>query len=55
MIENAFRRIALAQGLLSSVPPSAVGTDTGQVPDRAGEPAGPADNPAMAEQRVPHA
>ena len=59
MIENEFRRIALAQGLLRIVPLSAPWNDADPVPDRGPSwslaTVGPADNPAMVEQHAPDA
>jgi hypothetical protein len=59
MIENEFRRIALAQGLLPMVPPSPPWDASDPVQDRGAgrSPAtvGPADNPAMVEQHAPDA
>lgn len=69
MIGNEFRRIALAQGLLPTVPPPALEKNTDPAPDRSRSlppppdfirgltrgPGGPGDNPAMAEQHAPNA
>ena len=56
MIENEFRRIALAQGLLPAVPTGTLSSDGGRLPDDipglnrgTGE---PPDNPAIVEQQA---
>src|ERR1700724_731336 len=55
MIENEFRRIALAQGLLPAVPTGTLSSDGSRLPDDlpglnrgTGD---PADNPAIVEQQ----
>jgi hypothetical protein len=59
MIENEFCRIALAQGLLPTVPITTLWDATHPVPERDPGPLrgtfAPADNPAMVEQHAPNA
>jgi hypothetical protein len=55
MMENEFRRIALAQGLLPAMPPPVLETASGSEPDNSPASGGPEDNPAMAEQHAPSA
>jgi hypothetical protein len=59
MIENVFRRIALAQGLLPAVPSPALRNDPDPVPEHSPDlprlTGAPADNPAMVEQQAPSA
>lgn len=53
MIENTFRRLALAQGLLPNAAPLLPADATNEAgfdPDQ--PPANPADNPAMADQHT---
>jgi hypothetical protein len=56
MIENEFRRIALAQGLLPAVPTGTLSRDGGRLPDDIPGPTRgtgePADNPAIVEQQA---